>query len=121
MRCIRKSAATIGMLAMKPFESSSSRASVCAKSLDDSRPVGEPFVGSSELNPSLSGASLPKKPVSSIPTNPTFSNAGRRGVGMERSSIRKSSSVDIRDLPHYCDASLQTCEKNSTQQAGQHL
>jgi hypothetical protein len=72
------------MLAMKPFERSSSRASVCVKSLGDWGSVGEPFVGSSERSLSLSGASLPKKPVSSIPTNPTFSSEGLRGVGMER-------------------------------------
>ena len=47
----------------------------------------------------------PKKPVSSIPTNPTCSSAGRRGVGMERSSMLKSSRADTWDQLPYCDAS----------------
>ena len=76
--------------------------------------VGKPCVGSSELSPSLNAVGLRIEEACLIPTSPTCSSAGSRGGTMAHNSMRKSKLMATRGLLPCSDASLRTCENNST-------
>src|SRR5512142_2919255 len=91
------------------------------KLLDALEWLAKPSVSSSGLSPFPNEVGPPLEGVSLIPTRPTFSSGGSRGVAMAHSSMRRSKLVATRGLLPCSEASWRTYENSIKPQAPQHL